>query len=1412
MRRTTKATSQTDGKAQTPLLKVKGGPQFWGVVEYSSAWKGMDESQYPIGVYKFLATNPGEMTQLLNTGQNGPNAGGVFYDGSFHYVNYYLMYETQPITYTYDYDTSTWQQNGYAQYGSDATIIGTDLAYDATTKNVYGYFYNPLDDTEPMRFGTITYSEYGASTQTIATEDTLFICLAANKAGQLYGISWGGGLWKIDKATGAKTLVDYTGVRPSSFRQSATFDPKTDKLYWTAFREDYSSGLYEVNTANGAASLIAEIPDSMEISCLHIPEPEAEDGAPAAVNDLSVKFEGGSLTGQATFTMPSETYSGDALTGSLTYNITANGETIKTGTADAGSTVNTEIEAKGGNTEFAVTAENAEGKSPESNKQKLWVGYDVPQTPQNVKLEVDAESRKATLSWDAPTSSVNGGYFDAEAITYNVVRYPGQVAVATDIKETSFSETLPDQQLTAYYYTVTACNGGVKGEAAQSDKAVVGTAFNVPFSDNFESDDTYNLYSIVDSNNDGTTWKESYHAFSYFYSWTNNADDWLLTPPIKLEGGHTYKFAFDIRCGSSYDTEKFATAYGLGTDPTQYTELSSVQELNSSSYTTIEKTLQVGKSGEYRFGIHALSDANKSGLTVSDFSVTAVSKSSVPDSVSALSITPATLGELKATISFNAPDKDRDKQPLNELTKIEVWRNGTDLIKTFDSPKVGQSLQCEDSQPVNGINKYTVVGYNSGGKGAEVTDSAYVGQDVPTAPQNVKLVDNGNGITLTWDAPSTKGTHGGYVTTANLAYNIYDAEGYSVAEGVKGTSWSNEMNLEAQDNVIYFNVSAVTEGGEGATASSTYLVTGKPTTLPYHESFANGGTTKTLWWTVGNNPYNPFSFSPETSYDHDMGSAYWFGIDPGDRAELNSGKISLAGTDSPALFFSYYATPGKDMNLSVVAETSNGDALTMDEYSFKDMDGKEGWRKAAVFFDDAVKQARYFVLKFIAEAGDDSPTLFIDDITMRDVPAHDLSATLESPTSATEGKAINAKVTVSNNGEHPAEGFTVNLYAGDELVDSEEIEQLAFNADTTASLKFAPKLGSEGTMEIHATVDYAEDNDLSNNTTNALEVAISKPDYPSVDDLKAERTTDGVDLAWSKPSTDKPTTTETFDSYDPWLTDGIGEWGVADGDRMQTNAYTSMWYPHIGEEMAYIVFNNRYAIMDVSQEPVFTPHSGEQCLAAFATVHDYSKDVPTDDWLITPELSGDAQTVSFYIKSLTDYKEDFYVYYSTQNGDTASLKANRIAFEKFGAESSWKKYEYELPQGAKYFGVRYTSNLSGILIDDFSYEGKKLTRKGYNIYRDGQKIGSAEAGATAFSDDKADGGSHDYTVTVVYAEGESAFSNIAEIATGIANVTTDGHVGDIYTANGIKVGHGKEAKDRLKQGVYIINGRKVVVK
>lgn len=206
--------------------------------------------------------------------------------------------------------------------------------------------------------------------------------------------------------------------------------------------------------------------------------------------------------------------------------------------------------------------------------------------------------------------------------------------------------------------------------------------------------------------------------------------------------------------------------------------------------------------------------------------------------------------------------------------------------------------------------------------------------------------------------------------------------------------------------------------------------------------------------------------------------------------------------------------------------------------------------------------------------------------------------------------------------------------------------------------------------------------------------------------------------------------------------------------------------------------------------PQLSTLDGAQYIAAFSP-----ELVNADDWLISPALSGAQQTVSMYVRSYTENTglEDFEVRYSTEGNDTANFTT--VAYQG-QAPLDWTEIQVELPEGATHFAIHYTSKTKVMLmLDDVAFEKGDQTVTGFRVYREGKAISELQAEATQFVDTTVEDGNHTYNVTILYATGESAFSNDASIIVDqidmaqLNNVGVKGSHGSIMVlnANGLPI-------------------------
>ena len=1335
---------------------------MWGNLVSAASWKQYtSSSQYPYGVYSFSV--PSMTKEVLKQSSNiNANGGGAFYNDRFHFVHFTQLYGAIFASY-YEYDVNTWKVVKYDDLRDNA-MIAVSATYDQTSGKVYGCFYT--SDLKGLTIGTVDYDK--AEREVLCPTDLTFLVMAADKYGRLYGIDKKADLYRIDKKTGAQTKIGNTGVTIGAYYQSAAFDFKTNKLYWaSASDSEENNVLYELSVNTGQATEIKEFPDNEQLVCLYIPQ-TVDKKAPQVVSDIELNFTDASTTGAVKFKLPTKAVDNSALSENLEYFILVDGDTLKTGTAAPGAIVNENVTVVGGKTPFVIFAKNNAGESKRTVEKK-WIGRDIPLQPENIKLTLDTKS-KLTLTWTAPTKGKNGGYVNPSDLRYKIVRYPDEVVVADSHVGTTFSEEITSRKLTAYYYKVSAVNEGYTGEEIVSNKVLVGDPLEAPYVEEFDGQPAFDLFTVFDANKDGRTWvmnKVDNMVYNQFNT-VRDADDWLISPPIHLNNDRQYFFSFVVQSTNKLNTERISASLGNGiVINDSYKVIVPDTSFHGPDAVTLSTLVSVEKDSIYNFAFHATSPSNQGYLFLHKITVTEGPRYSAPDSITDYTLTAGAEGDLSAELKFRTPTKDLKGKDVGTLTKVEILRNGK-LIHTIENPAKGAMLTYKDKSDdiANGFNKYTVVVSNASGAGRVVERDVYIGYDLPRAPQNIKLVDNFDGTALlSWDSPGIKGVNDGYVDESELTYNVFSVQGESVSTFRTGVT---ERSLDITDvpqtgeqSLFYFLLKASSSVGESKIGRSPWIIAGSPYTLPFHEGFP-GGNIENGFWTRDKAGKNNIEIVNETSSDNDGGCLKFLADKCGESASISSGKIDLAQANNPNLLFSYYAVPGKDNVIQVEISKDGNAPQVVSTINYKDLEGDEGWRIKKVDLNN-FKGARFIILTLRGIDNNQKPTaILIDDINVRNNFDYNLDARLTAPKQVTAGQSAQCLVTVRNIGDKAADDYTIDLYANNKIVATLRGETLAPEASKTFTMLYKSKVTDPEVSKLKAVVVFDKDMDKTDNTSQTLDINLKASDLPAINDLTShvDEAGDIVTLTWTAPDTKVSETTEDFEGFKAFEINDLSPWTV-EGDReRKTSVWEDFTFPHAGEPFPFIVFNPS-EITEYDLSRWCTPHSGKQFLAS---ITNYSAK-GNNAWLISPSLSGKKQTIRFWAKSFDGY-ESIEVRCSKTTADTASL--NNVLMTENKIRNKWKEYQVELPEGTKYFAIRVTSRFQQMLmLDDITYESGVGTIIGFNIYRDGQNIATVDAQTTIFKDNTADKGNHNYTVTVIYDEGESRMSNSVSVVTSL---------------------------------------------
>jgi hypothetical protein len=1404
----------TNQRLQKAMIANDEGQELWGHV---ISQKATDWDQY-CGIYKFNATATPTTQQLVTTWDYQANGGGGIVDGIYHFVYLDLTYAEQGVVSRlhYRYDTESWEQIGSGWNVDSYKYVALETAQNQITGKVYGEFYN--DDASGMEFGVIDYNNMTRTT--IGTATNVYVALGLTSDGYLYGVAKDGNCYKINSTNGKETLIGSTGVQVCDangkyYNQSGEIDQSNDTFYWACTDADGLSSLYTVDLSSGKATKLGDFVNSDVIVNLLFPI-GAENGAPAKATDLAATFKGSSTNGTFAFTAPLKTIGDEDLNGDLKYTVVSGNDTLAAGNAAPGESVTCNVNVKEGMNNFVVKTINKAGVSPAA-KLSQWVGYDIPNGVTNANMALDNATGMATLTWHKPDGTLNGGYMGD--ITYNVVRYPDSVMVLKNSADTIFKEILPGgRNIMPYYYGITAINGTQQSEEVKSNSQAYGSPFEIPYRNTFKSKDDFSLFTVIDVNGDNCKWK--YYAGNslspagarYESTYKNHANDWLITPPLHLKAGRQYNFYVSAYSTSGKRYNESIEAK-LGTKAMADAMTTNViDSISFSTDTTVSNTVTIDKDGIYYFGIHNNGNSFMSILTVDEINITAIPLSAAPDSVTNLTIAPDKTGKNCADIKFNAPTKSLKGEDLKSISKIEV-RCDDKIVHTFINPASGEALSYRDTVSARGAHLYEFTPYNDSDNGKTIKKSLYVGLDKPSNPTNIRLKPNGSGyLQMTWDKVSNIGANGGVVVPDDVVYVVYDDGTYyaNMLDSIKGKTYydSNIKANEGTQELIQLGLSNVNDAGRTKIfASPTYII-GSCYDLPFKENLT-GGKSPYLWWTSGSG----FGLSNGESSD---GDGYCFDFtSPGDDAwsYINTGKISLKNATNPKLVFDNKA----DAGATIVVEIQKPDGSVIKVDSIHN-EAATDWNQVVVNLDKSLSALDYVMVKFHTN-GIWTTHQYIDNVMVINAIDDDMSINLKAPKSVKKGKDIDMAVEVNNMGGKSINNYGIKIYDGDNII-----------VDTLMSKELLQYKNSKFTFKCHTSIldrsniaqlraEVVNDKDMNkDNNTSETSVELIGSTLPKPENVAAAMNGSDINITWEAPSSKTMTTTEDFEDYSPWTNTDFGSWTNYDADGKETTTgITGYSYPNEGNPFAYIIFNPSNLGLDTSSNSSLAPHSGNQYAVAFAGYDADSGDyLNSDKWLISPELSGKEQTITFYVNNINqssqDCPETFEVLCSKTDKSVASFT---VVKEKETLSSGvWTEEKVTLPADSKYFAIHCTSdgtNSFMFLIDDVTYEGLAPELTGYNVYVDGILNGKATPYSISYTCTGIDYGKHTIDVTALYGTNESEPGSTDIVTTNISTIDLSNGTFDVYTLDGKTVGKGLHNLKTIKHGIYIINGKKVAI-
>lgn len=414
----------------------------------------------------------------------------------------------------------------------------------------------------------------------------------AQKYGGSDGIVKGTNLVKMDgnfnRISEVKMQSEWGEDINSIYFSTMYFDNSTGDLYYLPCSDYGSTSLYKVNPTTGISQSVAWFNQGNHFTGLYIPYLTADNGAaPARVSGLDAQADlNGAMKDTIKWVTPSKTWAGDDLANlqtvkiyrknagyattelTKTADLIANSQLLATVPATEKETAMSWVDENptdGINT-YYVLAANDKGNGV-IDSIRCYMGVDVPGAVGNIMLEKNGTG--VDISWTAPEKGANNGYIGTEGLSYKITRLPDSVVVAENVTDTKYTDnTLGEQQ--SYSYTVQAVNAKGAGAIATSNPIMAGSALKTPVSLVFDTQTDADRWSTNKMNNSiyfyyAGGWSDDYKCMIGYGTTTGTVEGTLISPPLYLEEGKTYRFTTDFQA-DFFDDAYFDLYVGVGTN------------------------------------------------------------------------------------------------------------------------------------------------------------------------------------------------------------------------------------------------------------------------------------------------------------------------------------------------------------------------------------------------------------------------------------------------------------------------------------------------------------------------------------------------------------------------------------------------------------------------------------------------------------------------------------------------------------------------------------------------------------------------------------------------------------------------------------------------------------------------------